>query len=398
MNRRSFITAGTAVLALSSHRAFGQVINQLSGVNATSELTGAVIDLGKTGFAFHSRYVDSRADVEIMAFSNETCDGAVRFIPNGTDPELFLADRADGIAAQMESSAIVGSDEFDDGGWIALAITDDESIKRGAYLEVQLNAFDGYDLEVFFVSDLETLDDNFDRIQQVHVEGLEPFLFTQESGMPAITFVEGSTSTSGRSGRSTRSSSSQADDTEDTNTRGSETSANQGSGRTASGGDPETAIEAVRDHQSQFNDDLDRFYEIVEMLADETTETEDDGWFDEMLAFMYSWKDYPSIASDLAFPSELSALETAYVDWADGVGQMGISMEEWLFEDAGIDPFLDAIDVAVQLNNALSAELRALGVVIRPGEQGMFSLTHRYGATLNDRMVATTLVSMSRGL
>src|SRR5690554_2691539 len=97
MNRRTFITAGAA-LALSTQSAFGKLVEQLSGSTAVSYLTDAEVDLGRTGFMFHSCFLDPQGDSEIMAFSNETCDASVRFIPSGTDPEVYIEERIVGIS------------------------------------------------------------------------------------------------------------------------------------------------------------------------------------------------------------------------------------------------------------------------------------------------------------
>ena len=85
---------------------------------------------------------------------------------------------------------------------------------------------------------------------------------------------------------------------------------------------------------------------------------------------MFSWTEYPVTASDLTFPPELAGLKSTYVEWSDGVGAMGVTMGEWMLGEGDIDTFLDAVDVAMQLNSVLSAELRTLGVVISPAGQG----------------------------
>lgn len=359
MNRRTFIAAGAAALAFSSKLVNAQLMGQLSGVIAVSELTGAEMDLGSTGFTFYSRLLDTKNDSETLGFSSETCDAAVRFIPAGTDPGTYLEDRVDPIAAQMESSELVGMDAFDDGGWMAMTTQTTAGVSRGMYVEIQLNAFPGYDLEVFFSADEETLEDDFELMQQVQLEGFEPFLFTQESQMPEMIFS--SAASSGTRTRGQNSGSTQEDN-------GGSRSSSSTDTRDL---DADGVVEAVRDHQAQFNGELDRFYEIVEMLGDEEASVVDEaGWFDELINMMFSWSGYPETASEMVFPSELSSLESTYIEWSDGVGEMGMTMGAWMLGEGEIDPFLDAIDVAVQLNSALSAELRTLGVIIKPVEQG----------------------------
>lgn len=365
MNRRTFITAGAA-LALSTQSAFGKLVEQLSGSTAVSYLTDAEVDLGRTGFMFHSRFLDPQGDSEIMAFSNETCDASVRFIPSGTDPEAYIEERIAGISGQMENDEVVGFDVFDDGGWMAMSVLDSNGIDRGVYLEVQLNAFADYDLEVYLVADHDSLPDDLDLMQQVLLEGMEPFLFTEESEMPELIFSSTANSGSSRTGRSSSSRQSQ---TTTGNSRSTD-STNSGTSATADL-DADEVVEVVRQHQSQFMGEVDRFYEIVEMLGDETSsDAEEVGWFDELLNMMFSWTEYPVTASDLTFPPELAGLKSTYVEWSDGVGAMGVTMGEWMLGEGDIDTFLDAVDVAMQLNSVLSAELRTLGVVISPAGQG----------------------------
>lgn len=369
MNRRTFLAAAAASLAFSSRHVGAQQMAQLSGVTAVSELTGAEVDLGRTGFAFYGRLLDTRNDTETLGFSSETSDGAVRFIPAGTDAEAYLNDLVDPVAAQMETSELVGMDIFDDGGWMAMTVETTEGKSRGMYREVQLNAFPGYDLEVSLFSDEDAFEADFDLMQQVQLEGFEPFLFTQESEMPAMIF---STTTSSSSAGTGRNSGTTQSGTSTTNTRGSESTSAGGPGEL----DTDGVIQAVREHQTQFNGELDRFYEIVEMIGSETATDEDEAdWFDELLTFMFSWSGYPEAASALTFPAELSSLESTYFEWSDAVGLMGTTMTEWIMGEGDIDTFFDAIEVAVQLNSALSAELRTLGVVIKPVGHGFTQTT-----------------------
>lgn len=359
MNRRSFIIAGTTALALSTQRVFGQVLIQdISGTSTTSELTGAQVDLGRTGFEFFDRYLDEENDVEIIGFSNATGSGSVRFMPAGSDPENYIEERIEAISEQMRAIEVVGTETFVDGGWMAMSILDSKETHRGVYMEVQLDAFTGYDVEVYFASDNETFADNFDLMQQVVFEGMEPFLFVDDSQVQTLTFPVVSASTSSRVGRGSSALDSGAANSKNT-AAGSEDA------------DPDDVVEAVRDHQAQFNDELDRFYEIIETLAEEGATSENEALlFADLMDLMFSWSGYPGAAGELAFPSSLSSLEAAYFEWADSVGETGYTMSAWMLGEGEIDAFFDALDAAVQLNSALSAELRTLGVVIKPGGQG----------------------------
>lgn len=367
MNRRTFITAGIAAFAFSSQRAFAQIdVNMLSGTRFTSELTGAEIDLGRSGLELMAQMFNDENGDELITFGRDTILGSVRFVPTGTDAQSYLDKRFAAIDDQSQLVELLGTGVMDDGGWLALSTLSSEDTNYAMYLEFQLQAFPGYDLEVFMSTDPESFHEGLELIQAVLVEGMEPFLFTQESDVANLAFpIVAASVPSSRTGRTSNSSRSGSG----SRTTGSNISG--GSNTSSADADPDTVIEAVRSHQAQFMDELDTFYGVVDALIDEDSTSESElTLFTDLMDLMFAWIMYPDEASALVFPPELSSLESAYFEWSDSVGEMGATMSAWMLGDGEIDAFMDAIEVGVQLNSVLSAELRTLGIVIRPAGQG----------------------------
>lgn len=388
MNRRTFISAGVAVFALSTRSVSGEInANLISGTRATSELTGAEIDLGRTGFEFVSQMFNDQTGDELVSFRNDTAHASVRFVPSGTDTQAYLEKRFAEIDEQAQAVEMLGTEVLDDGGWMALSTLSSESLNYAIYLEFQLGAFPGYDLEVFLNTAPEAFQDELELVQGVLVEGMEPFLFTEESDVQNLTFpIVAASGTSSRSGRGSSRSGSGT-------TSLSESASSGQSNALGMEDDPAIVIEAVSDHQQQFMGELDRFYELVDMAATEDPSVVDQSeWLDGLLTLMFSWIGYPEAATDLSFPSDLATLESTYIEWAAAIGEMGVTMSAWILGDGDIDPFLDAIDVAAQVNTVLSAELRTLGVVINPLWRGF---THTVEAQLRalDRQIPVSRVA-----
>lgn len=371
MNRRTFIAAASAAVAFSTQRAFGQIeTNKLSGTTFVSDLTGATIDLGNTGFEFLAQFLDSEVGDEMVSFRNDTHHVSVRFVPAGTDAEVYLDNRFTAIDEQSEVAEVLGRDVMDDGGWMALSSLSLENINHAFYLEFQLGAFPGYDLEVSMNAEPDVFHDGFDLVEDVLLEGMEPFLFIQDSNILSLDFPVLAAAGSSRSSRAS------GDSQSGRSSRGRRSTSGQT--ETPAAGDDDV-IEAVRAHQAQFHGELDDLDAILDRITNSPDlEAEAIEIFGELGSLATVWEAYPTDADALVFPASLADLETTYRDWATVIGEMGNALGSWSRGLGELDAFIDALDTAFTADDALEAVLDGLeGSKIRPGHVDLRGLKHR---------------------
>lgn len=184
-------------------------------------------------------------------------------------------------------------------------------------------------------------------MQTVQIEGMPPFLFTEDSdiyGIAASTQNQ-STSTGNRRGQRSQSSGT------------SQTNRGTDSRTTAPEADP---VETVQSHRTQFNSSFDEFYEVLEVAADETTSSSDilASW-DAMLAIASDWQQYPVDAATVSFSRNQTDLEDAYLHWADCVADLGASFDQFYANTATVDDFLVVYDVLLIADSELGSVLRS---------------------------------------
>lgn len=344
MNRRSFVSLGVAVVAPFS------VAVPVSAQRAPileSMLTGATLDFSDTNYEFVDHTATTSTDggtTERFELTSELSTLIVQLIswvpqPKVTDLHLQAVDS---MATTYGEDNVEhnGLHELEDGAWMSFRIAAPRKPVEVWYSEFQNEAFPDVNLFIeinMLESDAEAA---LAEAQRVLIAGMPPFLFFEESGADSDLFVT-ATADTGRSSRGTRSS--------------SETTSTSTVAMTE-----EEVVQAVRDHQAQFHDELATFDAQVQAgLEDDADSAE---WFTVMLDLMFSWSTYPTPASELIFPDSLSTLASDYTEWADGIGDMGAKMGQWMTGSGEIDAFIDAMDIVIELDRALSANLRTLGV------------------------------------
>ena len=362
MNRRKFVWATSASIALMSHRALAQRSSRNSSTTVlTSELTGGEVDVSGTSLEMVNQHIDTADGSEHFHFAME--DGGqfdIIMWPQATaDAADFVQSQINMFLAINPDSEILAEDEFEDGGWVAF------NVNNVGYYEYQLNAYPGHDLVILFNAPAETFETIFEQAQAVHIDGFPPFLFAEESAILSVAATQVTTnSTSSRSSRgsatgeatnsrSSRSSRGTSETTTETpETRSSRSSSRSGSSAAA---DPVTL---VREHRDTFLDSYDEFYTLLQSAADETTPEDDvDQAFVEMVSIAKEWQGYPEDAALVIWESGTAELETAYLDWADLVGELGYTFEDFYNRLASVDDFLGVYDAWVVADDELLAIL-----------------------------------------
>ena len=353
MNRRNLILSSSAAFASISHGALAQRSAVSSDV-LTSELTGGQVDISGTSLELTQQHIDDADGSEHFHFA----------IENNGQFDIYFWPHASGDAAQMveglvdmfftvmPEAELLGSDEFDDGGYIAF------SDSQVSYYEYQRNAYPDHDLILLFFADAAIFEENFNAAQAIMIDGMAPFLFQDEAGILELAAAQveaTSTGTAQTTSRTTRNSNT-AKPEETTNTRSSRSSTEPSS---SSGDDP---VDAVIAHREMFWNSYTEFYELLEILAsDGATQAEiDDSWA-MMLDISLQWQNYPIEAAEIVFSTDQATLESAYVDWANGVELMGVTFEQFALDETTIDEVIAANDALIALDELLLAELGGLG-------------------------------------
>lgn len=259
-----------------------------------------------------------------------------------------------------------------------------------AYYEYQLGAYPGHDLVVAFNTAPEEFADTFEQAQAVLIDGLPPFLFTQESDILALASARVSTPTSSlRTGRNTTT----REETTPRNTRGSRSSSSQTStateessgsrtsSRTSMGNDP---IEIVRNHRDAFLDSYDEFFALLESAADETAPSQTvEQAFTDMVDLARGWQQYPTDAAKVQFGPEHTDLKAVYLEWADIVGELGLTFEDFSMNLATVDDFLNVYDEFTIVDTELRALLRNAGhTFTRTAKAHKYVASRLFGANL----------------
>lgn len=343
MNRRTFFLGASAGLAPIGNQAFAQRRGQ-SSTTLTSELTGGEVDLGNSGLEVINHHIDNADGSEHIHFAVEGGQFDLIFWPHTSgDATDFVANAAAMFPAVMPDTEELGADTYEDGGWIAL----DAGVL--AYYEYQLGAYGDHDLIVTLAAPLDTFEQVYEQAQAIQLDGMPPFLFSEESGIVALAAERASAASSTTTSRTSRGSSTAA-----TNSRSSRSSTSQ-----ASSEDP---VEAVLEHRATFITSYDAFFEQLELAADETaTDREVEDAFAALVNFAFEWQGYPDQAAEVTFTPDLADLESTYLDWADAIGEMGFVFEEFYMGTATVDDYLAVHDEWTVIDDDLLAILDGLG-------------------------------------
>lgn len=359
LSRRKLIRSaslGAAVMALGLNRAVAQWVDLSGEDEYVSDFTGAIISLGDSGFGFDSKYNSDGDTVEVVLMSNDTSVTAISFLPSGTDAEAYIQDQRDELTSFYPVAEEAGAGIISDGGWLAMGIATQTGRQRGVYVELQLGAFPDHDLVVNFTADLDTFAEDFESLQRVTIEGFEPFLFLEESGIEtlALPAVAVASSTTGRSSRGSSSSSSS------TGRRSSSSSSGTNS-RSTSTTEDDSFVDEVRTHRTEFLGEFTEFLESVLMFGEESsTEADLQNAFATMDRLADVWVGYPARAGAVSAPSELRDLETLYITWADEIAELGNLWIEARNGIAEVADVFDQLDVVNETDKDLGAALSAL--------------------------------------
>lgn len=355
MNRRTFFLGASAGLAFAGNQALAQQRGQ-STTTLVSELTGGEVDLADSGLEVVNQHIDEADGSEHIHFAVEGGQFDLIFWPHSSgDAAEFVATAVGMYSAIYPDAEELGTDTYDDGGWFAF----DAGVL--GYYEYQIGAYGDHDLIVTLAAPLETFEQVYEQAQSIQLDGMPPFLFSEESGISDLAAeraetAAGSTtsrttrgsSTEGRSSRSSRSSTSEDDNETETNSRSSSQST----------GDP---VEAVLQHRETFLDSYDDFYAQLQLAADESaTDREVEDAFAALVNIAFVWKTYPEDAAEVAFTPDLAELEATYLDWADAIAEMGTVFEQFYMSTATVDDYLDAHDAWSVTDDELMAILVGL--------------------------------------
>lgn len=353
MNRRTFAAAGAASLA--SLSTFVAVRAQ-SGLTLESKSTGAVIDYSDTGYEFVDHTVTTTSNGGTSERMEVASDLGTLIIHFTNWVPRVQAEDLHGLSLEFLHEAFgpenvedLGMHALDDGAWMAYRT---ESTRRGNmlwYNEFQLGAFPDVDLFVELSMSEASLEAALEEAQRVKLAGMPPFLFLEESAVTDGLFEQTGTSTGTGFDRLVVSG---------------RDSDNQNASRSQSAGSEDDVINAVRNHQQQFRDELQRFSDALDVMTNgEVFGEEEMELITGLMDIMFSWSVYPEEANKLSFPADLSNLEAVYREWADGIGHMGMTMGQWMLGEGEIDAFIEAMEIALELDVQLTVELNALGSV-----------------------------------
>ena len=346
MNRRTFVIAGTACLALSGrHMAAFQT--DAAATVLVSALTDAEIDFTASGFALVSHTskeisgTTGSGSMETITLQSGAGEISIEFSTVGVmNMPRYLAQRSQAEQA-MAGAEELALETFETGGYLVLS--DGTSV---SYLEYQLAAFPNADMIVSITTDQSAFREELSQTQTIMVGGAPPYLFLADSGVETLELGGGETVTAVPS-RSSRSS------TQSTATNTSPT--------TAVGGESDY-VNAVITHRSTFITSYDEFSDhLATVGADTTTETDKATLFTQMNDIALTWQEYPTAAKALAIPPGLQSLGAIYGEWADVIGEMGTLFEELYMGTDTVDAFIAAVTDWESLDAELEAELSVQG-------------------------------------
>jgi len=333
MNRRKFVLSTSAAMALAGTHAMAQRTTRSQSTVATSEFTGATVDYSASGLVLKQQHVDEEEGAEHFHFEVPQ-DGRfdINFWPTA------LGDTADYFSWYFElwesnlgnMIEVIDRQTVGDGGWITWSLGE-----RLCYYEYQLGSYPEHDLVILLEADKSIFQEYLEKAQLVLVDELEPMLFVVDSDIAAVASRNSSagstTSTSSRSTRTTRN---------ETTTETPESNTSTSTSTTES-----DSLQAVVDHRSAFHESFAEFIELLEVVGDDTaTEDESAAALAAMANISLIWQTYPSEAAGLTFSSGQSELRTTYLSWADAVGAMGTSFEQFFMGAAPIDDYLAAFE------------------------------------------------------
>lgn len=360
MNRRTFVLSSSTSLALLGNRAFAQRRGASNSV-LTSELTGGEVDVSESSLDLFNQHIEEADGSEHFHFS--TADSGqvdIIFWPQSSgDAGEYMQSQADMFFAISPNAEKLGSDSYDDGGWLAF------DFGNVAYYEYQLGAYPGHDLVVMINATPDGFAEALEQAQAIMVDGISPFLFTEESGIVALAAARATASTSS-SGRSSRRSSG-TDETTTGNSRRSRSSTtateeagnSRSSGRTSSSGDP---VQMVRDNRNTFIDSYEEFFALLQASTDDSvTDAEFKRMSEEIILLAIGWQSYPDEAADIPFGSEHAELEAAYVYWADLVRELGFTLQAIFTGIGTTEEFLAVYDEWEIADDELLAVLSKFG-------------------------------------
>ncbi len=342
MNRRSFFLGASAGMALISNQALAQRRGQRSST-LTSELTGGEVDLAETELEMVNQHIDEADGSEHFHFAVEGGQFDLIFWPHSSGEATdFVANAVGMFTAVMPDTEELGADTYEDGGWVAF----DAGVL--GYYEYQLDAYGDHDLIVTLAAPTDTFQQVYEQAQAILIDGIPPFLFSEESDIVALA-AERVASTPSTSSRTSRGSTTQT-----TNSRSSRSSSNQ-----TTTGDP---VDAVIEHRSTFLTSYDAFFEHLELAADETaSDREVEDAFAALVNIAYEWQVYPDQAAEIAFTPDLADLKSVYLEWAGAVGEMGFAFEDFYMGTATVDDYLAVHDQWAVIDDELVALLGGLG-------------------------------------
>ncbi len=348
MQRRTFISGMAASLALGTQIASAQRTTRAGSTVLTSEFTGATIDFTDSGLEIMQFHVDDAEGVEHAHFKD---DGDGRFDINFFPTELGDAgEYAKSIYNMWQSTLgktveLIDEQAVEDGGWLIW------SLKGGLmYMEYQYGSYPKHDLVTFMQLNAGMFPELFQKAQLVKVDDLPPMLFDADSGILAVAEQHsagtGTTATSAStSTRTTRSTSSTSNTTESATTS--------------------TGVGAAADviaHREKFWTSYEEFFALLEIVGDETvTKTESSNAWASMANISLEWQQYPTTAAELTFSAAEADLESTYLSWADLVGQMGVSFEQFFMGAAEVDEFVAIFGEFELVDGDLATILDGLG-------------------------------------
>lgn len=355
MNRRSFFLGASAGLALIGNQASAQRRGQSSSI-LTSELTGGEVDVAGTELEVVNQHIDDADGSEHIHFAVEGGQFDLVFWPHTSgDAADFVANAAGMFSTVMPDTEEIGSDSYDDGGWIAF----DAGVI--GYYEYQLGAYGDHDLIVTLAAPHDAFEQVLEQAQAILLDGMPPFLFTEESGIQEIAAERASaaSSTSSRTNRNTSNEGNNSRSSRSSTSEGNESETSSRSSSTTNAPDP---VDVVRSHRQTFLASYEAFYEQLQIAADDqATDREQEDAFAATVNHAFEWQGYPDQAAEVSFISTLADLEAVYLDWADAVGEMGFEYEKFFLGTATVDDFLAVHDAWTVLDDELLATLNSLG-------------------------------------
>lgn len=385
MNRRNFIVTASVSLALASSQVAAQ--RTTSSEVLESELTGGKVDFSQTALTFVQQHIDDADGSEHFHFTTELGSRFdIYFWPVASGPSGAFVDANVEIAFDILGGETLGSETYDDGGWVA--------IHTGflQYHEHQMGAYPGHDLVTFIWNENDEFDYIFAEAQKILVDGMAPMLFTEDSDILAISAEHppaSATTQTASTTRTSRGSSSTTESTSTRSTRNASTADEDSDDPSASTGGE--AVAQVAKHQSDFHTSYSEVSPYLKIWASETAmkEEKDDAFF-QLLNISAEWQNATAYAKDVVFSTQEAELESIYLDWATAQREMGFAFEGALLGSNDVDTYVVAEDAFFVIDDQLTGSLSAL--------QG-FRITPRlvsFTRTLGRQLEASRALSLHR--